>query len=279
MNAKQLKHAVKQFFAATKTKNVVPVVNLRDDKNILEGKVAFISGGDGGIGFAIANNFISSGAQVIISGRNETKLKQCQKQLGKNVGYIVLDLEHPENFTNKVNEASEIFRHLDILVNSAGVHSVKSMTDFFSITPDEFDKILGINLKGTYFLSQVVARHMIENKIKGHILNITSSTVAEPAWSPYRLSKLGLEGMTKGLAQKLTSKGIIVNGIAPGSTATNLLGYTNGDTLYTEDNDCNRLILPEEVAAYAKLLVSDLGNMAAGSILYLSGGRGTYDIR
>lgn len=120
---------------------------------------------------------------------------------------------------------------------------------------------------------------MVNNKIKGHILNISSSTGAEPAWSPYRLSKLGVEGFTRGLAQTLTPYGITVNAIAPGSTATNLLGYSNGDSIYTADNVVGRYIMPDEVASYAKILVSDLGNMVVGSTLYVSGGRGTYDIR
>lgn len=120
---------------------------------------------------------------------------------------------------------------------------------------------------------------MVDNKIKGHILNISSSVQNEPAWSPYRLSKWGIKGLTSGLAEKLLPYGIIVNAIAPGSTATNLLGVKDGDSIYTDDNLIGRYIMPDEVATYAKLLVSELGNMVVGDTVYISGGRGTITIR
>ena len=192
---------------------------------------------------------------------------------------LCLDLHSISDFETIISEAEKYFGAIDILVNSAGVHSTKPMTDFFNTTEDEYDSIMNINLKGTYFITQSVAKRMIENKIRGHILNISSSTANEPAWSAYRLSKNGLDAFTKGLAQTLSSYGIIVNGIAPGSTATSLLDYKEGETIATEDNIIGRMIVPDEIAIYAKLFVSDLGNMISGSVLYISGGRGTFDIR
>lgn len=143
----------------------------------------------------------------------------------------------------------------------------------------DYDSIMDINLKGTYFVTQKVAKHMVANRIHGHILNISSSTALEPAWSPYRLSKWGIKGMTLGLAQQLQPYGIIVNAIAPGSTATKLLGFKEGDSIYSADNGNHRLTLPSEIAEYAKLMVSGLGDMIVGDTLYISGGRGTIDRR
>lgn len=181
---------------------------------------------------------------MIISGRNEEKLKQCVEKLGYNAYYKVIDLNSVDDIDVKINQLFSEYSYIDILVNSAGVHSTKHMTDFFNTTEDEFDNILNTNLKGVYFISQKIANKMIEKILKGHILNISSSTASEPSRSAYRLSKLGLQGFTEGLAQTLTKYGIVVNCIAPGSTATGMLGYRNGDTIYTCDNEVRRFVMP-----------------------------------
>ena len=147
------------------------------------------------------------------------------------------------------------------------------------MTPAEYDRIMDINLKGVYFACIEMAKYWKGNHRKGHILLISSSRGSEPAWSPYGISKWGINGMTKGLAEILTSEGIIVNAIAPGSTATPLLGIHEGDSIYSEDNKLGRMIVPDEIATYAKLLVSDAGDMLAGETIHISGGRGVWDIR
>ena len=95
----------------------------------------------------------------------------------------------------------------------------------------------------------------------------------------YRLSKWGIKGMTLGVAQQMLPYGITVNAIAPGSTSTNLLGVSDGDSIYTEDNEVSRYAMPDEIATYAKLLMSDAGNMVVGDTIYISGGRGLVSIR
>lgn len=279
MNAKTLKHAVTSFFTAMKTKNIVPIEHIVDDAKVLDKKVALITGGSGGIGYAIAKSFIESGCHVIITGTNAEKLKSCVEKLGDSAKGIQLNLNDLSDLDERVGEAVGCYGKIDILVNSAGVHSVKSMTDFFNTTQEEFDKIMQVNLKGTYFVSQKIAKYFVENKIKGHILNISSSTGGEPGWSAYRISKQAIENLTLGLAQKLSPYGIVVNGIAPGSTATNLLNYKDGDSIATRDNVIGRMVMPDEIASYAKMLVSDLGNMVVGETIYISGGRGKFDIR
>lgn len=279
MNAKTLKHAITSVFTALKTKNIVPIQHVTDEKLILKGKVALITGGSGGIGFAIAKSFIESGCKVVIAGTNIDKLSACVNKLGDNSKFIQLNLADLSDLDSKIRNAVDCFGTLDILVNSAGIHSTKSMTTFFNTTEEEFDNIMKINLKGTYFVSQKVACYFIDNNIKGHILNISSSTGGEPGWSAYRISKQAIENFTLGLAQQVTRFGITVNGIAPGSTATNLLNYKDGDTIASFDNSVGRMIMPDEIASYAKMLVSDLGNMVVGETIYVSGGRGKFDIR
>lgn len=273
------KYVAEQGISVLKSKKVVPVVQLNDATTLLQNKVALISGGSGGIGSSIAQKFLASGCKVILIGTNEKKLKELTKKFGDNCAYIIMDLIKIELFQEKLNEAVKIFGKIDILVNSAGIHSTKMVSDFLDVDEKEYDDIMNINLKGTYFLSQKVANYMIENKIKGHILNISSSVANEPAWSPYRLSKWGIKGFTKGLAEKLLPYNIIVNAIAPGSTATQLLGVKEGDSIYTSDNKMGRYIMPQEIAEFALLLVSSLGDMVVGDTIYISGGRGIIDYR
>lgn len=103
---------------------------------------------------------------------------------------------------------------------------------------------------------------------------VSSQKALEPSWSPYRLSKLGLEGLTKGVAQKLSPFGITVNAIGPGPTATGMVEMGVNGSIYTNENVLERYILPEEVAEYALLLVSDLGKLLLGNTLYVTAGQG-----
>ena len=274
-----IKKIIKRFVSLMKTKKVEPILKIVDKEKILDNKVAFITGGSGGIGFAIAKSFVESGCKVIISGTNEKKLKDYCDKLGKNSKYIVLNLNNVNDFKNVIVQADKMFGNIDILVNCAGMHIPRADLDFLNITEKEYDEIMNLNLKGTYFISQEFAQYMINNKIKGHILIISSQSALEPAWSPYRLSKWGIKGFTTGLAQKLLKYGIIVNGIGPGPTATAMQPYEEKDGIYTNQNPIERYTMPDEIAEYAKLLASDLGNTIVGDTLYMSGGRGIIEIR
>lgn len=120
---------------------------------------------------------------------------------------------------------------------------------------------------------------MISSKNKGYVCIVTSQSSIEPAWSSYRLSKWAEKGLIQGLAQELLKYGIIVNGVAPGPTATGMQGYSEGESIYTDTNPAMRYVMPEEVAEVVKMLVSDKGNMIVGDTIYISGGRGIVEIR
>lgn len=274
-----IKKAAKKILKNLKKKEYIPIISEVTENKILDNKVAFISGGSGGIGSSIAKKFIDSGCKVIISGTNEKKLNELSKSLGKNCKYIVLNLRNINNFDDIIDDAVKMFGKIDILVNGAGIHTVRENAGFLNFTEVEYDDIMEINLKSVYFLSQKFAQYFISNKIKGHILMISSSTCFEPAWSPYRISKWGVRGLTSGLAQELIRYGIVVNAVAPGSTATPMLNYHEGDSIYTEENTNLRYIMPEEVANIALLLVSDTGNMIVGETILASGGRGRTELR
>ena len=197
--------------------------------------------------------------------------------LPNGVKYVVINMNDVSSFDYKFQEASNLFGKIEIFVNSAGVHSEKM--NFWNMTEKEYDRILNINLKGAYFFAQSAAKYLRNNRLKGKLLLVSSSRGSEPAYSPYGISKWGLNGLVKGLAKELYPYQINVNAIAPGSTATSLLGYKNGDSIYTDDNSECRMIMPEEVGNLTNLLLSEAGDMINGEIVHISSGRGIYDIR
>ena len=276
-----LKNLIKRVIACRKRKEIIAIPQLTGDRNLLKDKVAFISGGSGGIGFAIAKTLLECGCKVIVAGTNKSKMtaliSELDDGLKMNAKGYVLNLTDLSNLEQVVIDASSQFGKIDIFVSSAGTHTQN--VNFWNMTTDEYDRILNLNLKASYFLCQAFGKYMRKNNIKGHILVISSSRGSEPAWSPYGISKWGSDGMVKGLAKIMIPYGIVVNGIAPGPTATDLLGVKEGDSIYTIENVVGRYAVPSEISAYAKLLVSDLGNMVVGEVLHISGGRGCFDIR
>lgn len=276
-----LKHAIKQGIVALKAKNIQPVMQTVGDESLLKGKTALVVGGSGGIGKAVAKAFLKNGANVIIAGTRRAKVDKVVLELGENCAGVVVDLAEPETFSKVIDEAVAFYGSIDILVNSAGVHTEDvSMGGFLDFSVEEYDRILDINLRGVYFMVQSVAKRMISDKVSnGHILIVSSSAGNEPAWSPYRVSKWGLKGITEGMASALVPHGIVVNAIAPGSTATPLLGVEKGDSISAEDNRLGRFAMPEEIAEFAVMLASPMGDMVVGDTLYVSGGRGVCDIR
>lgn len=260
---------VRKYFVVEKVKSInVPVF----EGNLLSKKTSLIVGGSGGIGFAIARKFVSNGCNVIITGTNEQKLIDLCKELGDNCSYLLLDLSSENNYGQKVEEVVKRLGKIDILVNSAGIHCKSKFGD---ITLEEWDKVLNINLRGTYFMSQAVADYMIKNKITGHILNVSSASSAKPGWTPYEISKAGVKSLTLGFADKLVKYGIIVNSIAPGPVATEMLGRADGDNLLWSGNPTGRMATADEIANLALFMVSSMGDLIVGDTFYISGGSGT----
>ena len=174
----------------------------------------------------------------------------------------------------RIRSAAELFpeNRIDILVNCAGVinHS-----RFEEISEEEYDSIMDINTKGTFFMCQAMGKFMIDRHIKGHILNVSSSSALRPAWTPYQMSKWAVRGFTLGLADTLLPYGIIVNAIAPGPVATKMLGKSETDNIDNPSCPIGRYALPGEIASLATFMVSDLGDMIVGDTFYMTGGSGT----
>ncbi len=250
--------------------------------NLLNGRNALITGGSSGIGFAIAESFLKNGANVIISSREISKLETAKKLLidkcqctEDRIELLVLDITCIEKMQKDLRNFLET-KTVDIFVNNAGVNG----GDLFPNTLEkDYDKVLDTNLKGTYFISQEIAQYMINKKIQGNILNITSSSALRPGISPYIISKWGERSLTLGLAKKYLSYGIIVNGLAPGPTSTPMMNMQDEKDLYLEYTPSKRYAAPEEMGNLATILVSDMGRMIVGDTIYATGGAGliTYD--
>ena len=276
-----LKSNIKNLIKMTQEKQLIPVEHVVDKDKMLKDKVAVIIGGSGGIGLAIARSFAESGCKIILCGTNKKKLGKCQENFveQENVKTMVFNIADAKSIRDNVEKVVQLFGKVDIVVNSAGVHTENVRFD--TMAPEEFDRVININLRGPFFVCQAFAEYMMEAKStdKKHILLVSSSRGSEPAWSPYGISKWALNGLTQGLAQTLLPYGIIVNAIAPGSTATELIGVKEGDSITTGENRVGRLAMPNEVANLAKLLVSPAGDMIVGETVHISGGRGVIDIR
>lgn len=264
--------AVSGLSSAVRKKEVVAIPKMTDQGHLLEGKIALITGGDSGIGYAIAKAFIACGAKVIIAGTNENKLKNACIDLGEMARYIQLNVRDIAAMDKRIREAFAVFEEgkIDILVNSAGI---TNRSDFRDISENEYDSIMDVNTKGTFFVSKIVSQYMIEKKIRGHILNVSSSSALRPAWTPYQMSKWAIRGFTIGLADILLPYGIVVNAVAPGPVATPMLGRDDTN-LQFESSPCKRLASPSEIANLAVFMVSDMGNLIVGDTFYITGGSG-----
>lgn len=276
---KNIKQYIKRkIIRIEKQKVLIPIL----EGHFLEGRSALITGGNSGIGYEIARSFLRNGANVIITGRNIDKLNKAKEMLTKEcknsqkVEIGVLDISNVNTIKVQFEKIVSSFNgKIDIFVNNAGVNGGK----YFPLTSEEeYDLIMDTNLKGMYFFSQEIVKYMLNNKIEGNILNVTSSSSLRPAISPYIISKWGENALTRGMAKKYLKYGIIVNAIAHGSTLTPMLN-TNNLNMNLDYSPSKRYAAPEEIGNLATVLVSSMGKMVVGDTLYATGGAGilTYD--
>lgn len=275
-----LKAQVKAFIRMITKTEKIPIPTPVNPEQVLAGKVALVTGGTGGIGSAIAEAFVAHGAKVILVGTNENKLSGIVGKINEKfasaevIAPFRMNVLDVAQMPAKICEAMSLFpeNRIDILVNCAGVNDVD---DFAHVKEEDYDRVMDINVKGTFFMCQAVSNYMIEHKIRGHILNVSSSSALRPAWTPYPISKWAVRGFTLGLADTLLPHGIVVNAIAPGPTATAMVDRQADGDIRMDSNPSGRMAVPGEIANLAVFMVSDMGNMIVGDTFYMTGGSGT----
>jgi gluconate 5-dehydrogenase len=248
-----------------------------DDLFSVSGQVVLVSGGSRGIGRAIAEGFAQRGARVIITGRNQATLEQTVTAVtaaGTNVQSLVCDVAQPAAIELLVERVMRDCGRVDTLINSAGVNRRKSAV---TVTEEDYDYILDINLKGAFLLSQAVGRHMIQQR-SGSQINIASLATDRPLKhaAPYAMSKAGLGQMTRSLAMEWGPHGVRVNAIAPGFIVTDLTRKMWTDAKMQAWAKANtpegRLGQPQDLVGVALFLASPAAAFLTGQILYVDGG-------
>ena len=236
----------------------------------VEDQVVLVSGGSRGIGRAIAQGFVERGAHVVISGRELGTLKRTADEISTNQRRVipvecdVADNDSTDRLTDNV--ISELER-IDTLVNVAGVNRRMKAEDY---TADDYDFVMDINLRGAFFLSQSVGRHMISRQ-SGNQINIASLNTFRPLKmvQPYAMSKAGMGAMTRGLALEWGPHHVRVNAIAPGFILTDLTEKLWSDPKMQAWNQqvCpqQRLGKPEDMVGTAIFLASTAADFLTGA--------------
>jgi glucose 1-dehydrogenase len=246
----------------------------------LEGKVVLVTGSSQGIGQAIAAYLAKEGADIVIDYRSHpdgAKETLAKVEAAGRKGHIVQsDLSLVNDVRKLVSEGIGHFGKLDILVNNAGVDGKNA--NFWNITEADYDAVLNINLKGTFFTTQAFVQHLIETKRTGKIINISSTheEMAFPHFTSYCASKGGVKMMMRNLAVELGSMGITINNIAPGAIETPINTKLLNDPVKLNSLKQNiplgRLGKPEDIAPMVAFLASAAADYVTGATFFVDGG-------
>lgn len=240
------------------------------------GRKALVVGGTGGIGRAIASSLAIKGCAVAITGSSRQSLDAALKTMSAEIIGVELDVKNVTTFGNILKDVSERLGGLDTVVYSAGIHGGE---DFGAVSEETWDEVMAVNLKGAYFICQEAGNLMVGSGVHGHILIVGSASALKPGWTPYEISKRGVQSFVLGAADRLIRHGVTVNCIAPGPVATKMLGRQDKDNLGWSANPSGRLATPAEIAELATYMVSDLGSLVVGDSFYITGGSGTISNR
>jgi glucose 1-dehydrogenase len=254
-------------------------------RNRLEGEVAIITGGDQGIGRAIALRLAAEGADIAFCyhtnrrGAEEVVASITRVGAGAGIERRVLalqaDVSNTAEAQNFVTNVFERFGTADILVNNAGL---ERRADFRDVTEQDYDLVLNVNLKGVFFTTQAVVRHWLAGKQRGKIINISSvhEELPFPHFSSYCASKGGLKMLARDLAIELARFGITINNIAPGAIATPINKALLNDPArlkpLLENIPLKRLGTPDDVAGVAAFLASADADYITGTTVFVDGG-------
>jgi 2-dehydro-3-deoxy-L-rhamnonate dehydrogenase (NAD+) len=245
----------------------------------LDGRKAIITGGARGIGRAIAERLLDSGASCSLWDRDPARLEETAKKLSpeNKVHTVAVDITRPESVEAAAEATGRHFGGIDILVNNAGIAGATKPT--WEMTPDEWREVIEVNLLGAFHCCRAVVPRMLSQKY-GRIVNIASIAGKEgnPNASHYSASKAGVIALTKSLGKELAKSGILVNCVTPAVIQTEIL-----DVVPQSHIDYMRSRIPmdrfgrkEEAAAMVAWLCSEDCSFSTGAVFDLSGGRATY---
>jgi NAD(P)-dependent dehydrogenase (short-subunit alcohol dehydrogenase family) len=248
----------------------------------LERKTAIVTGGAQGIGLSIAERFVEEGMKVVLADIDDGAGHDAADRLSK-IGealYVHCDVADRLDVRNLLAKSLEAYGQIDVLVANAGiVHTA----DFLDVEEADFDRVIGVNLKGVFLTCQAVAKHMVERveagEKPGAIITMSSvnAELAIPNQVPYVASKGGVRQLTKVMALSLAKHGIRVNAIGPGTIMTEMV-----EKVLTDPEIRNRMMTrtplgrigeASEIASIAAFLASDQASYVTGQTLYVDGGR------
>lgn len=268
---KKIKHAI-SFLLHGEQRPIYAQISYLTPNNRLFGKKIIVTGGSRGLGFSMAQKFVSEGADVLITGRDEMSLKRSAQQL--HCKYLVLDAQDLDSFKSFYTTAEQLLGGLNCLVNNAGVSLHEQ--DFFHVTKESFDKQINTNLRSSVFMAQGFIQELLETKQKGNLLFISSEVGDLADNRPYGWTKASINSLVRGLASNFAKNDIRINAIAPGVTCSSMTGFDSHGNLHIPTNATKRAYLPEEIAEVATFLLSDCSECLSGQILVCNNGKTIY---
>lgn len=242
---------------------------------MLKGKVAVVTGGTRGIGFATVKKFLENEAKVVLLGSKQETVEKAIKELKQiNSSYEVIgfypDLSSKEEMDEVFKKVKEIYGHIDILINNAGISSKTKIEDY---SEEEYDKITNLNIKSVFNCSKQIIPYLKETK--GVILNTSSmvSIYGQPSGVMYPTTKFAVNGITKSLARELAPQGIRVNAVAPGIINTDMVAKLPKEMIepLIKTIPFGRIGEPEDIANAFLFLSSNLSSYITGVVLSVDG--------
>lgn len=246
------------------------------DNNLTIGsKIAIVTGGASGLGYAIAEKFVKSNIKTIIIGRNEQKLQEAKEAFGDLCSYVAFDLNDLSQIPNLVGQIVAKHGQVDILVNNAGINMKKPFTE---VSDEEFQQILLTNVTAVFALSREVVKTILPRQ-SGSIINISSmaSKYGLPKVIAYTASKSAIEGMTRAMAVELSPQGIRVNCVAPGFIATDMSAKALNNDPERKNKVLSRTPMgklgePADVAEAVYYYATDAAKYVTGTVIPVDGG-------
>ena len=244
----------------------------------LENRVAIVTGGAQGFGYAITERFIKSGAKVIIWDIDENEAKKALEKISsKNLDYQIVDVSNFEIVEKKLLETEKKFGKIDIFINNAGMAGMNTTVAKYPI--DEWNKVINLNLNSVFYCCKAVVPFMEKNNY-GRIVNIASIAGKEgnPNASAYSTSKAGVIGLTKSLGKELALKNIAVNCVTPAAAKTRIFDQMTEEHInyMLSKIPRNRFAKVDELASLVTWLSSEENSFSTAGVFDLSGGRATY---